>query len=90
MALDVPVVASDINGIHEVLDNQAAGWLTVPRDEIALAQALHHLLQQPDEARLRVGRARELVETRFSVEHMAQQHATLYEEVLQEKTARRR
>lgn len=89
MALDVPIVASDISGVREVLDEQAAGRLAAPRDEAAIAQALRDTLGQPAAARLRVARAKQLVETRFSVEHMAQQHAALYEQVLQEKTSRK-
>jgi glycosyltransferase involved in cell wall biosynthesis len=83
MALDVPVVASDISGIREVLGDQLAGWLAAPRDDEAIAAALYHILNQPDEAQRRTALARQLVETRFSVEQMAQQHAALYEEVLQ-------
>ena len=89
MALDVPVVASDISGIREVLGDQPVGWLTAPRDEAAIAQALQTILEQPAEAQCRTALARQLVETRFSVEHMTEQHAALYEEVLVEKIPRK-
>ena len=37
MALGLPIVATDIIGIRDVLGREAAGWLTTPQDAAALA-----------------------------------------------------
>lgn len=48
MSKGVPVVASDIGAIPEVLDNGAAGILTPPEDPAALARALGRMLDDAD------------------------------------------
>jgi len=83
MALGLPIVATDIIGVRDVLGRQPAGWLTVPQDAAALAATIAQTWLQPDEARQRAQTARQLVETHFSVEQMVQQHLALYRQVLQ-------
>jgi glycosyltransferase involved in cell wall biosynthesis len=89
MALGIPIVATDISGVRDVVGNQQAGWLAAPQDAQALAAKIAAACTQPDEAQRRARTARQLVETRFSVKHMVQQHLALYEHILQEKTSRR-
>jgi glycosyltransferase involved in cell wall biosynthesis len=86
MALGLPIVATDISGVRDVLGREAAGWLTAPQDAQALATKIAHAWKQPDEAQRRARAAQQLVTTRFSVEHMVQQHLALYEAVLREKS----
>jgi glycosyltransferase involved in cell wall biosynthesis len=89
MALGLPIVATDIIGIHDVLGQEPAGWVTAPQDADALAAAIAQAWAQPEESRQRAQTARQMVETHFSVEHMVQQHLALYEQILQKKTSRR-
>jgi glycosyltransferase involved in cell wall biosynthesis len=89
MALGLPIVATDIIGIRDVLGQEAAGWLTAPQDAAALAVTIARAWSEQEEARRRARTAQQLVEARFSVEHMVQQHLALYEHILQEKTSRR-
>jgi phosphatidylinositol alpha-mannosyltransferase len=51
MAAGVPVVASDLPGYRAVLRDGRAGRLTPPGDPVALAGALHDLLQDEQERR---------------------------------------
>jgi colanic acid/amylovoran biosynthesis glycosyltransferase len=51
MASGVPVVASGISGIPELVDDQQSGLLTPPRDPQALADALERLAKKPAERR---------------------------------------
>ncbi len=83
MALGLPIVATDISGVRDVLRQQPAGWLTAPQDADALAATIARAWAQPEEARRRAQVAQRLVETRFPVEQMVQQHLTLYQQVLQ-------
>lgn len=70
MACGLPVVAADVAGVEDVLeDGEASGGLMVPRgDAAALASALGRLLDDPDLARALGSRARERVERAFSPE----------------------
>ncbi len=60
MAAGVPVVASAVSGIPEVVLDGETGWLVPPEDPPALAAALAAVLEGPAEARRRgaAGKAR--------------------------------
>jgi glycosyltransferase involved in cell wall biosynthesis len=56
MATGLPVVATRIRGCREAVLHGETGLLVPPKDAAALAEAIHHLLERPDEAR-RMGEA---------------------------------
>ena len=66
MAVGVPVVASAIGGIPEVIADGKTGLLVPPQDPAALARAIAEVLRAPAAARERAQAARALVETRYS------------------------
>ena len=53
MAAGVPVVASRVSGIPEVVDDPATGWLVLPEDPSCLARALGEALADEAAARRR-------------------------------------
>ncbi len=61
----VPVVASAVSGIPEVIREGDTGWLTTPGDPEALARAVAAALSEPEEARRRAERGRDLVAREF-------------------------
>ncbi|MFL6292708.1 MAG: glycosyltransferase family 4 protein [Thermoanaerobaculia bacterium] len=65
MAAGVPVVASRVSGIPEVVEDGVTGWLVPPEDPEALAAALAEVLEHPDEARRRGEAGRRRVDERF-------------------------
>lgn len=65
MESGVPVVASRVSGIPEVVEDGVTGWLVPPEDPKALAAALAHVLEWPDEARRRGEAGRRRVEEHF-------------------------
>jgi len=65
MVAAVPVVASRVSGIPEVVLDPETGWLVPPEDPPALAAALGELLAAPAAARLRGERGRERLEARY-------------------------
>jgi len=89
MALGLPIVATDIIGVRDVVKPEETGWLITPQDPEALAAQIAYAWAEQAEARRRARAAQQLVETRFSVEHMVQQHLALYEQILQEKPSRK-
>lgn len=67
MALGTPVIASDIAGIHEALDDGRCGLLVPPRDVPALAKAIESLLQNAVMRRTFAERARKRAEDKFDI-----------------------
>jgi glycosyltransferase involved in cell wall biosynthesis len=59
---ELPVVATRIEAIPEIVDDRETGLLVPPRDPLALSQALEELLADPERARRmgREGRVRSL------------------------------
>ncbi|MBI4881280.1 MAG: glycosyltransferase [Planctomycetes bacterium] len=82
MACGVPVVATAVGGVPELLDQGAAGLLAAPRDAASLARALERVLGDIEFARgvARAGRKR--VEERHTIERVVEEHARLYAELL--------
>ncbi|HSM72688.1 MAG TPA: glycosyltransferase [Anaerolineales bacterium] len=67
MGSGVPVIASDLSGIPELVNDQLTGLLVQPRDVRSLADALERYIQDPD-LRHRLGRAgREKVVEEFDL-----------------------
>jgi glycosyltransferase involved in cell wall biosynthesis len=65
MAAGVPVVASAVSGIPEVVVDGETGWLVPPEEPRALRQALEEVLARPEEARRRGEAGRRRVEERY-------------------------
>ncbi len=49
--LKVPVVASNVGGIPEIVENEKTGLLVPPGDPESLANAINHLLENPEYAK---------------------------------------
>jgi len=80
-----PIVATDIDGVREVVRNGETGLLVPPRDSAALAAAVLRLLDDPDLARRLAGRARAEVPPLYTVERMVSETASLYLEIAARK-----
>jgi glycosyltransferase involved in cell wall biosynthesis len=66
MAVGLPVVATDVGALAELVDDGVTGWLVPPRDTAALATALGRLVADPERARA-MGRAgRDRLDAEFS------------------------
>jgi glycosyltransferase involved in cell wall biosynthesis len=72
MAAGVPVVASRVSGIPEVVVDGETGWLVPPEDPRALAGSLAEILAQPGEARRRGEAGRQRVAELYSAEKVAE------------------
>jgi glycosyltransferase involved in cell wall biosynthesis len=78
MASGVPVIASNLSGIPELVNDQLTGLLVPPRDVTSLADALVQYLKDP-ELRRRLGRAgREKVVKEFDLNKNAARLAQLF------------
>ena len=82
MAAGLPVVATSVGGIPELIEDGKTGWLVPPRDAEALTSRLRLLLSNP-ELRLSMGAAGYArVRDHFSAAQMAGSFAQLYDELL--------
>lgn len=83
MAIGVPVVASEVGGVPEVVIDGVNGLLVPPDDPAALAGAIDRLLGDPTLAeRLRQAAFQTMSGAQFSPGEMAARTVTLYERIL--------
>jgi len=80
MAAGRPVVATAVGGIPEVVVQGETGLLVPPGDPGALGDAIAHLVNHPEQARLMGARGRERACDRFSIESAVTRHENLYAE----------
>ncbi len=82
MACGLPVVATRVGGLPEVVDDGVTGLLVPPADPAALAEAMVAIWNDPDRGD-RMGHAGRLrAEERFDVRRMVAQYEALYLEGL--------
>jgi glycosyltransferase involved in cell wall biosynthesis len=79
MLASLPVVATNVSSIPEIVVDGETGLLVAPDDAQALASAVTRVLDDPDDYGAR-GRAR--AETEFSVARMADRTLGVYERAL--------
>jgi colanic acid/amylovoran biosynthesis glycosyltransferase len=78
MASGVPVVATDLSGVPELVQPGATGWVVPAADPAALARALHEVATRPDLVATRCARAKELIAREFDVHDNARRLSLLF------------
>ena len=90
MALGIPVVATRVGGVPEIVADGLTGFLVPPRDPQAIVAATEPLLE--DEALRRrlgeAGRARAVAD--FNLDRCADTHVEAFERALEHRSRRRR
>jgi len=82
MAARVPVVATRVGGLPELIDNDHTGLLVPPGDTESLCMAIRYLIENPG-IRKRMGeKGRKKVEKYFKIEDKIRETERLYLEVL--------
>jgi glycosyltransferase involved in cell wall biosynthesis len=76
-----PIVATDVGGIPEVIEDGVHGLLVPPRDEAALAAALAEVLDDLDRGREMGARARDRCRRELSLDRTVESLQELYEEL---------
>ena len=82
MAAEVPVVATAVGGIPELVEHGRNGLLVPPGDDAALAAALLSMLSDPVRARGLAVAGRETIGQRYSFERMVGDFEALYLDAL--------
>jgi glycosyltransferase involved in cell wall biosynthesis len=81
MAADVPVVATSVGGIPDILTDRQTGLLVTPRNPTAMAEALIQLLRDKGLSGLLAQAAQQRIKSCFSAEARSRFLAQLYERV---------
>jgi glycosyltransferase involved in cell wall biosynthesis len=82
MSCGTPVIASDIEGIRDIIENGKDGLLVPPNNPSALAGSVQHLLDN-ENVRTKLGKeGRKKVEREFSWRAIAEKLCGIYDEIL--------
>ena len=82
MAAGLPVVATDVGGNAEAVQNGVSGTIVPPEQPRALADALLRMLRQPEAARAMGAEGKRLVAERFTTEAMLDRVTAIYRRLL--------
>jgi glycosyltransferase involved in cell wall biosynthesis len=90
MALGIPVVAANVGGVREIVDEGETGFLVPPRDPEAVVAATEPLLDDPARRRQMGDAARNRAVADFNVDRCADAHVIAFERAIEHRAARRR
>jgi glycosyltransferase involved in cell wall biosynthesis len=82
MASGVPVVATDVGGIPEVVKENEAGLLVPPGNELELREAIQKLLNDEELRKQYGSKGRKAVEEKYSWDKVVVEIEKIYEEIL--------
>jgi glycosyltransferase involved in cell wall biosynthesis len=82
MAVGVPVVASAVGSIPELIGDGDTGFLVPPADAVAVAGRLGYIFKNPAQAQRIAGRGRDRVRGRYRIEATARRYEALFEELV--------
>jgi len=88
LAVETPVVATDIEGHPELIVEGETGLLVPPRNPEAMAQAILRVVENPTRAQAMARAGRKRVETLFSMTQKIQRTEALYQRLLAERATR--
>lgn len=81
MAAGLPVVASEVDGLREVVEDRVTGYLVPAKDERALAERLIQLLNHPVQAQTMGRNGGERVSRLFSMEYYSNSIREVYKHI---------
>ena len=79
MSAEVPVVASNVGGLPEVIDHGSTGYLHDPGHTRGFVASVLRLLANEPQRRTMGARARRVARERFSVDEMVGRYVRVYE-----------
>jgi N-acetyl-alpha-D-glucosaminyl L-malate synthase BshA len=88
MACEVPVIATRVGGIPEVVEDGGCGYLFEIGDVVGMAKAAQRILADETEGSRLGRRGREIAVSQFATERIIPQYEDLYRRVIAEKGER--
>jgi glycosyltransferase involved in cell wall biosynthesis len=86
-AMGVPVIATHVGGIPEVVNDKSTGLLVSPADSRGLAQAMEYLIENTQKRSEMSAAAKAWVRGKFKAEDMADKISRLYKELVKPDVA---
>ena len=84
-AAGVPVVATKVGGVVEIIDDGRTGLLVMPKDPEGMSKAIIRILQDPHLSARMVEQSQKRIDERYTIKHMADATLNVYKEVLDSK-----
>lgn len=81
-AVGVPVVATRVGGVVDIIDDGKTGILVMPRDVDAMAKEVVRVFNDKDLTSSIVAAAKKKIKENFTIEHMSSQTIAVYEELI--------
>jgi len=82
MACGLPIVATDVGGVRDVVEPSGAGIVVPPEDPAALTEAVDALATDPERRRALGASAREAAHVRYDIRRWVSEYEALYEKLL--------
>ncbi|MFZ8826284.1 MAG: glycosyltransferase family 4 protein [Candidatus Caldipriscus sp.] len=79
LSFGLPVIASNVGGIPDIVEDGKTGILVPEKDPVAIADAIEKLLSNWENAKLMVLRGQEMIRERFSSEKIADKLVRIYD-----------
>lgn len=87
MATGLPVIATDVGSVREMVEDGASATVVPPGDESALAAAIESMAASADKRAALGGRGREIVMQKFTIEQMCAAREQLFDSLLRKSHA---
>ena len=82
MATGVPVVASQVGGLSEVIEHDRTGLFVYPKSPESIAWGIHRILSDPDHARWLTENAKDKLQKAYSWEAVAMKTVEVYRKLV--------
>jgi glycosyltransferase involved in cell wall biosynthesis len=79
LSFGLPVIASNVGGIPDIVEDGKTGLLVPEKDPVAIADAIEKLLSNWEDAKLMVLRGQDMIRERFSPEKIADKLVRIYD-----------
>src|SRR5579863_3107373 len=81
-AAGVPVVATRVGGVTEIIDHEKTGLLVLPKEIEAMSDAVLRILNNPGFSAGLVVEAKKKIDARYTLAHMADATIAVYKELM--------
>jgi glycosyltransferase involved in cell wall biosynthesis len=82
LGLQIPVIATAVGGVPEIIENGKSGYLIPPKSPKAIADKITGLIEDKTLCRAFMSGGKTVVDTRFSFQHQYSKLNTLYHQLL--------
>lgn len=83
MAMQLPVIATNVGGVKEIIENPSLGLIAENYDVDALAAHLSFLIKYPQERKIIASNSRKQIEEKFSIHQQIEKFRIVYEQILE-------